>query len=304
MALPRPQDLVFTLFGDYLLHRPGAVWVGSVISLLEPLGFTNGASRTVLSRMSRKGWFSTYRDGRKSFYRLTEKGRKLLEEGEERIYHPPRDEPWDGTWVLLSYSIPEEQRSLRDRLRDRLFWLGFGSVTGGLWISPHDVAARVREIAGELEISEYLELFRATHVGFSDTEHLVARCWDLAALNDRYREFVERHTERFEAAEERLQRGDLDEEECFLRRFELVHEYREFPLADPYLPRSLLPEDWMGDAADVLFRAYHDLLEDPSERYVESILAAGPEPPDLATASAPAAEGKPTSSERPSEETR
>lgn len=284
MALPRPQDLVFTLFGDYLLHRPGAVWVGSVIALLEPLGLSNGASRTVLSRMSRKGWFATCRDGRKSFYRLTERGRKLLEEGEERILHPPRDEPWDGTWVLLSYSIPEERRSLRDRLRDRLSWLGFGSLTGGLWISPHDVGDRVREIARELEISEYLELFRATHEGFSSSERLVAQCWDLADLNVRYRDFVERHCAGFDATEDALHRGELDEEECFVRRFELVHEYREFNLVDPYLPRSLLPKGWAGDDADRLFRAYHDLLEDPSERYVDSVLEAGPAPPDVAAA--------------------
>ena len=284
MALPRPQDLVFTLFGDYLLHRPGAVWVGSVIALLEPLGLSHGASRTVLSRMSRKGWFATHRDGRKSFYRLTEKGRRLLEEGEERIYDPPRDEPWDGTWTLLSYSIPEERRSLRDRLRNRLSWLGFGSLGGGLWISPHHVGDRVREVAGELEVGEYLELFEATHHGFSDTGRLVAQCWDLGELNARYRAFVDRHAAGFEETLEALEACGLEEEECFVRRFELVHEYREFNLLDPYLPRNLLPTCWVGDEADELFRSYHEILEAPSERYVDSVLEEGPAPPDSAAA--------------------
>ena len=36
----RPQDLVFTLFGEYLLHRPEPVWVGSLISLLETFGLS------------------------------------------------------------------------------------------------------------------------------------------------------------------------------------------------------------------------------------------------------------------------
>ena len=250
----------------------------------EPLGLSSAASRTVLSRMSRKGWFATSRQGRKSFYRLTAKGRRLLEEGEERIYHPPRDEPWDGTWVLLSYSIPEERRSLRDRLRDRLSWLGFGSLTGGLWISPHEVGDRVREIAEELDVTDYLELFQATHHGFSETRQLVARCWDLHDLNERYREFVERHGAGLEETRQRLDGGDVEEEECFVRRFELVHEYREFNLLDPYLPRGLLPDAWAGDEADRLFKTYRELLEEPSERYVDSVLEEGPAAPDSAAA--------------------
>jgi len=54
--MQRPQDLVFTLFGDDLLHQQGPVWVGSLIALLEPLSLSEAAVRTVLSRMSGKGW--------------------------------------------------------------------------------------------------------------------------------------------------------------------------------------------------------------------------------------------------------
>jgi phenylacetic acid degradation operon negative regulatory protein len=55
---------------------------------------------------------------------------------------------------------PGELRPLRDRLRVRLSWLGFGSLGNGLWISPHDVAERVREIGEELGVTAHLELFR------------------------------------------------------------------------------------------------------------------------------------------------
>ena len=51
----RPQGLVFTLFGEYLLERSDSVWVGSLIALLEPFGLTEGGARTVLSRMAKKG---------------------------------------------------------------------------------------------------------------------------------------------------------------------------------------------------------------------------------------------------------
>jgi phenylacetic acid degradation operon negative regulatory protein len=77
--------------------------------------------------------------------------------------------------------------------------------------------------------------------------------------------------------------------DCFVRRFLLVHEYRGFPLEDPYLPRQLLPKDWKGDEAARLFEEYHALLTEPAERYVESVCSAGdqvetPAPPAAAAA--------------------
>jgi phenylacetic acid degradation operon negative regulatory protein len=55
-----------------------------------------------------------------------------------------------------------------------------------------------------------------------------------------------------------------------------VHEYRYFPFSDPYLPHELLPEDWLGRAAINLFRAYHDLLRDRANAYVDEVLARTP----------------------------
>jgi phenylacetic acid degradation operon negative regulatory protein len=276
MSTGRPQDLVFTLFGDFFLHRPGPVWVGSLIELLQPLGISQGAARSVLSRMAGKGWLVAVREGRHSFYDLTQKGRKLLEEGEARIYHPPRDEPWDGHWYLLAYSIPEDRRHLRDRLRVRLQWLGCGSLGYGLWLTPHDIRLEVQEIADGLEIRENLEVFRAEHVGFSDVGQLVNQCWDLAGINRRYEEFIERYWPEYEDGRSAIEADQLSDEDAFVRRLALVHEYREFPLSDPYLPRSLQPPDWAGDCTAALFNAFYDLLMPLADEYVDRTLAAAP----------------------------
>ena len=76
----RPRDLVFTLFGEYLLERSETVWVGTLITLLEPFGLTEGTVRTALSRMVKKGWLEARREGRHAYYSLTPRGRRLLEE--------------------------------------------------------------------------------------------------------------------------------------------------------------------------------------------------------------------------------
>lgn len=265
----RPQDLVFTLFGEYLLHRQGAVWVGSLLELLRPLGLSGAASRTVLSRMARKGWLDTHRAGRKSYYYLTPRGRRLLEAGEARIYRPPRGQAWDGRWDMVAYSIPEDQRPLRDRLRVRLQWLGFGQLGNGLWVSPHDLAREVEELAASLGVLEHVELFRGHYRGFGTPAGLVSRCWSLPTLDEQYALFFRRWDE---AHERVVALGAPDPESAYVQRFWLLHEYREFPLLDPHLPDELLPAGWLGGEAAALFESLHDRLQGPAARFVESVL--------------------------------
>lgn len=267
----RPTDLVFTLYGDFLLERLAPVWIGSLIELLAPLGMSATNVRTVVSRMAAKGWLVAERDGRRSYYGLTERGRHLLEQGAARIYDPPKQETWDGEWTLLSYSIPEDRRPLRDRLRARLAWLGLGPLGNGLWVTPHDVRAEVLELAEELDVAEYVEVFRGTHVGPSEPTRLVERMWDLEGLNERYDAFIQRH---LDACLKLKHEGpeSVTPREAFVRRFELVHEYREFPGLDPFLPRPLQPKDWAGECALALLRYYRDLLAEPADRFVESVV--------------------------------
>jgi phenylacetic acid degradation operon negative regulatory protein len=272
MSSHRARDHVFTLFGDYLRERAAAVWTGSLIELLRPLGLSEGATRTVLSRMSARGWLESKRVGRRSYYALTARGRKLLREGADRIHHPPRADPWDGLWYLVAYSIPESRRQLRDRLRVRLQWLGFGQLGNGMWISPYHMRSAVNEVATELGISDRIELFRGQYQGFSSVSQLVSQAWDLERIDARYAGFLERHVPACEEARKSLRDGALTPREAYLRRFELVHEYREFAAMDPYLPERLLPTGWKGQQAAELFEAYHDLLGEPAEAFVASVV--------------------------------
>jgi phenylacetic acid degradation operon negative regulatory protein len=271
------QDMVFTLYGDYIRHRGGEAWTGSLIELLALFGLSGQAVRSTLSRMSRKGWLESRRVGRYSFYSQTPKLLRLLEEGAQRIFQP-RHDPWDGYWYLLTYSIPESKRHLRRRLRKRLLWLGFGALHHATWISPRDLQAEVGQITDALRARPYVEFFAAEHRCFASDQEIVARCWNLDQLNDYYATFISRYEPPFREHQARLAAGDsLEPRECFVQRFMLIHEYRFSPYVDPNLPLELLPDDWLGERATRLFQQYHNLLDQKAEAYLDSVLAKAPQ---------------------------
>ena len=270
------QDMVFTLYGDYIRHRGGEAWTGSLIELLGLFGLSSQAVRSTLSRVSRKGWLKSRKTGRNSFYSLTPQSVELLEEGAVRIFQP-RHDPWDGQWHLLTYSIPESKRHLRRRLRKRLIWLGFGALNHAAWISPRDLRAEVEQVVEGLQVTPYVELFSGGHWGFSSDEEIVARGWDLKGLNDYYATFIDRYQPLYRERQAWLVASDsLDPQQCFKQRFMLVHEYRSSPYVDPNLPVELLPDDWQGEKATRLFQQYRDLLADEAEAFVDSVLAKAP----------------------------
>jgi phenylacetic acid degradation operon negative regulatory protein len=264
--------MMFTLFGDYIMHRGGEVWVGSLIKIAAEFGLSQQAVRSALSRMSQKGYLKIRHVGNRSYYGPTARTKRLLEEGERRIF-VRRTGPWDRRWHILVYSIPERKRDVRAELRKQLSWLGYGPLSSGSWICPHDVEADARALVSRLDIESWVEMFSAAHMGPSDERELAAQCWDLDGINRRYRAFLDRWRPAFD---ELRRRGDVADGECFVQRFLLIHEYRKFFFIDPDLPPELLPEVWCGTEARELFHTYHQFLAEGANRYFDSVFEAPP----------------------------
>ncbi len=265
--------MIYTLYGDYIRHAGGSIWIGSLIRLLGHFGVSQQAVRSTVSRMTRRGLLRVDRMGTRSFYSLTPESAKTIEEAAARIFHShsPRN-AWDGQWRLVTYSIPENAREARDRLRHELGWMGFGMLTSALWISPHDCRPEVDQLATSLGLCDHIELFTARHEGFANAETIVARCWNLPAINARYAAFIEKYKPMYDQHLRLLKRGDdLAPSQYFVHRFNLIHEYRRFPFKDPELPSELLPRDWRGIEAANLFKQYHDLLAEKANAFFFSV---------------------------------
>jgi len=128
----RARSMLFTLFGDYVRHYGGTIWVGSLITLMAQFGFTAPAVRAAVSRMARQGLLTPIRAGRASYYALSPRGRDRIEEAAQRIFklHPER---WDGLWRLLLVPGVTSDPARRADLHRELGWMGFAPVARGVY---------------------------------------------------------------------------------------------------------------------------------------------------------------------------
>ncbi len=262
------QFIIFVLFGDVVIPRGGQIWASSLLSLLKLLGVSERAARSTLSRMVRKGWLKPRREGRHSLYTLTSKGQRLLTEGGQRIFEPRKRE-WDGRWHVVVYSLPESKRKLRDDLRKRLTWLGFGRAAPGSWISAHDRLAEIEDLLTDLNVHDYVRYFSDVRLAIGSDQEIVEDCWDLKNLNRRYARFIAKWGPEYE----KLSKDEcLSPAQCFVQRFWITDEHSAFPRLDPNLPDALLPEDWQGDKAACIFNEYRNLLSERANEFLTATL--------------------------------
>jgi phenylacetic acid degradation operon negative regulatory protein len=258
---PAARSMLLTVLGEYVLPLRDGVWQETLIAALNSLDYKTHAARQALARSVGGGWLRTERHGRRARVHLTDETRAMLTSGAARIYGfgEPRD--WDGRWLLVVVRVPEQRRDVRHVIRSQLAWAGFGSLGNGLWLTPHvDREAEVTRIVRDLSVAELVS-FRAEFGGIGDAGKVVADAWDLDAVADRYREFVDRFG--------RLR--PKTSEATFRAQTELVHTWRKFPFLDPDLPQEMLPERWPRTRAHQVFVERHAEWQGPAQAYFGSL---------------------------------
>lgn len=258
------RSLLFDLWGDYIQHVGGEVWASTLAVYVAPFGVSEVALRQALSRMTRQGWLESRKVGARTCYSLTARGHRRIVEASERVYHPV-DRSWDGQWRMLVYSIPESKRASRDDLRRELVWTGFAHLAPGTWISPNPLEEAAVELVRRYEIEPYTTLFLSQHLGPTQPQELVRRCWDLGVIAASYDRFINHWEPRQVAGAQ-----GMTDQERFVEQIELVHDYRKFLFVDPQLPGELLPEHWRGYDARRLFQEYYALLLPGARRFMDS----------------------------------
>jgi phenylacetic acid degradation operon negative regulatory protein len=243
------KAILLTILGEFVLPHSGSVWTSTVVRSLGLLGVEERNARQALARLAERGTVRSQKEGRKARWHLTDDGRRLLTAGTKRIYEFGRgDDAWDGRWLVVLCSVPEEQRAKRHQLRSQLGFAGFGFVAPGVAISPHvEREGAAVTVLKDLSLLPGAIVFRAATGDLVEPGDLLRRAWNLDELAAGYTDFIAAFARRAPGSDAAR----------FAAHVDLVHEWRRFPFVDPEIPPQLLPQRWPGRRAKQTFDDRH-----------------------------------------------
>lgn len=86
--------------------------------------------------------------------------------------------PWDEKWRLVSFDIPENNRSDRDQLSYQLEKLGLKHFQRSVWITPLPVNEYLKKIARRISDRTYLSIF-VGNLYNQNPKKLVSDLWEI-----------------------------------------------------------------------------------------------------------------------------
>jgi phenylacetic acid degradation operon negative regulatory protein len=254
------RSALFDLYGDHLRFRGASAPVAALVKMLAPLGIAAPAVRTAISRLVRQHWLTPVRLAQGPGYRLTVRAERRLGEAANRIYRSGIAE-WDRRWHVVVLDAVTD-RAVRERVRTGLAFLGYAQLRDTTWLSPRQ--------SGELDAlleSEGVRASRFLAEYDGDAATLTTTAWDLDGLGRSYDRWID------DAKAMVSQTGpNCSDQDAFVLRTRLVHEWRKFLFRDPGLPDELLPVDWAGRRAAAYFDAEATRLLPGTTRYVDACL--------------------------------
>lgn len=117
-------------------------------------------SRTELSRkmhdLKRRKLINIYREGKEGYIEITLKGLETIKKYcfEELEIEKPKK--WDKKWRVVIFDIPDDEKVIRNILRDKLKYLGFRMVQKSVFVHPFDCFAQISFIRSAYDVSRYV----------------------------------------------------------------------------------------------------------------------------------------------------
>ncbi|MFI6104704.1 PaaX family transcriptional regulator C-terminal domain-containing protein [Streptomyces sp. NPDC051310] len=272
-----------------LVREDGTVDAGELYTVAGILGMTDQQVRLCLKRLVAEGRFTQDGRGRRATLRAVADVTGALAPDAAYVRHAYRQDqglaPWDGTWHLFAFAVPESRRAARDALREALLHLGAAPVQSGLYVTAHPVEALVEAQARHLGVLDSLTLLTSTDLrlgDLTDPPALAARLWpleEIAARHDRLAALAEarlaeldgeRHPDAPAAARVSGADGGVPAARRLTMAVELAAAFTRAMEPDPLLPPELLPRPWPGARARRLAAACWTRLREAGRHDLEA----------------------------------
>lgn len=269
MRSRQPRQLLLAFLGEFVLDDdPGPIRASVLITVLEGAGVAAPATRATLDRLVVGNFLKRSRSGREILFSLTEHGAAVLQEAAGRVRSSRPFDPVGSGWTLVTFSIPEEQRTLRSHLRSTLTWAGFAPLRDGLWVAPGevDLASSLAPLREELPAQAILAFHARESPGYPVADSVRA-AWDIEAIRREHLAFIDTWagpTPRREGT------GALSV------RAMLVADWLALLRVDPRLPRELMDAQWPAIRSYETYQRVHAALAADSDAQFQALLAGRP----------------------------
>lgn len=250
--VPAPE-IPTRLLVHALVRNDGTVDMGELYAVAAALTMTDQQVRLCVKRLVAEGRFTQDGRGRKATLHATADATGSIAPEVDYVRHAYRQDrglaPWDGSWHLFAFVVPETHRTARDALRDTLLHLGAAAVQGGLYVSANPIEHQVGTAARHLGLRTALTTLTSSDLRIGDLSEptgLAAALWPLPEVAARYQHLAALA----EAHLKRLTQGlPTDETERLTMAVELAAAFSQAMKPDPLLPLELLPRPWPGTEA-------------------------------------------------------
>ena len=230
--------LLWTVFfAVYPSSRGGAGWEKTMAAdtLLSEINYQS--LKNTLYNLKKRG-LAEYVRGKTLEPRITKEGKKRIASLVPAYYEK---RTWDGRVYLVTYDVPEKRRDDRDVLRDLLVNLGAGRLQASVYLSPYNPKGALQQFIKERDLSGWIivsDLGKDDSIGEKDLRDLIIEVYNLEVLNERYKDFIEKHGEKVD---------QIDSSQTAFSFYSIL-------IDDPQLPFELLPSWWKGSRAYRLFK--------------------------------------------------
>jgi phenylacetic acid degradation operon negative regulatory protein len=257
MRSRQPKQLLLAFFGEHVVDQDvPPLRASALIEVLEGAGVAAPATRATLDRLVQRGLLDREKRGREILFSLTDDGGAVLREATERVRGPHPFEPHGTGWTLVTFTVPEDQRTLRHRLRNALTWEGFAPLRDGLWLAPGevDLAAALEPLRSDLPAAAITAFHARELPGYAMADNVRA-AWDIGTIRAEHLAFIETWSDPATAAEAGSPLS---------ARAMLVADWLALLAADPRLPRAFMDEDWPADRSFEVYWAARRALDEAS----------------------------------------
>jgi phenylacetic acid degradation operon negative regulatory protein len=263
----QPKQLLLAFFGEHVVDAyPSPIRASVLIGVLQGAGVAAPATRATLDRLVQTAILGRAKSGREILFSLTDHGAAVLREARGRVRSPQPFDPQGDGWTLVTFSIPEEQRTLRHRLRSTLTWEGFAPIRDGLWLAPGqvDLAASFEPLRDDLPPNAVVA-FHARELPDFPIGASVRTAWDIEAIRREHLTFIDSWSDPGVASRT---------PSALSLRTMLVADWLALLRADPRLPREFMDNQWPAGRSYEVYRRMHDRLVKASDAEFAALVPA------------------------------